>query len=177
MNMLTYAAPTDVIHEVLQKVAPPVTQGEPTKGALGGAAANNFELAVEESWVRFQALVERCVREGYEAVHTEITEFTGKVEIIAKELGRRADEFKKCVLEKVRETIVATFDALLSCLRITVLLGGRSYVLDSINLEHKLVYSGSLEVSVTTLCKFIGGGELVVKGSYKMADSAQALGA
>jgi hypothetical protein len=171
MNALTYAAPTDVIHDVLQAVAPAAASGEPSTGALGGAIRDTFESAVREAWVRFQAMVERCTRDGYEAVCAEITSFTGHIEMVAGELGARAEEFRQRVLEKIRETIIATFDALLSCMRSTVLLGGRTYLLDSIDLEHKLVYSGSLEMSLTALCKFVGGGELVVKGSYKIADA------
>ena len=170
MNALTYAAPTDVIHEVLQAVAPAAAMGAPATGALPAAIGDIFEAAVREAWVRFRSMVERCARDGYEAVRAEITSFAGHVEMVAEELGARADEFRQRVLEKIRETIIATFDALLSCMRPTVLLGGRTYVLDSINLEQKLVYSGSLEMSLTALCKFVGGGELVVKGSYKITD-------
>lgn len=171
MNALTYAAPKDVIQEVLHAVTPLSNPSEPVTGALGGAIGRAFESAVHEAWVRFRSIVERCAREGYEAVRAEITAFTSHVQMVAGELGARADEFRQRVLDKIRETIVATFDTLLSCMRSTVLLGGHTYTLESIELEHKLVYSGSLEMSLTALCKFVGGGELVVKGSYKMAEA------
>lgn len=170
MNALTYAAPTDVIQEVLQAVAPGAALGEVATDALGGAVGGGLDSAVREAWVRFRSIVERCARDGYEAVRAEITSFTDHVEMVAAELGARADVFREQIREKIRETIVATFDALLGCMRSTVLLGGRTYMLDSIDLEHKLVYSGSLEMSLTSLCKFVGGGELVVKGSYKVVE-------
>jgi hypothetical protein len=168
MNGLIYAAPSNVIDEVLDTLAPRAAAREGAKNALAGAAAGVLEAAIGEAWGKFRSVVERCVREGYEAVRAEIVAFSRYVDDAAQELGVRAEEFRQQVLAKIRETIVATFDALLRCMRSTVSLGSHRYVLDAITLEQKLVYSGSLEASLTALCKFVGGGELVVTGSYKL---------
>lgn len=177
MNALTFAAPTDVIADVLDSVAPQRASDPAVKGGLAGAHGTAYEAACKEAWVRFRVLVEQCARDGYDATRAAIADFVTRTGEVADELGAAGQAFRQHVLGKIRDTIVATFDALLGCMRSRVELGGRSYVLDSINLEHKLVYSGSLEASLTALCKFVGTGEMVVKGAYTLERGGPGSGA
>jgi len=68
----------------------------------------------------------------------------------------------------------ADFDQILSSLRIEIKIGEVPYRLKTLELQQKLVFSGSIEASVTTLCKFVSSGELSVQGSYEVVTASQA---
>ena len=46
--------------------------------------------------------------------------------------------------------------------------GDARFELSQLDLEHKLILSSSIQSNLTALCKFVGAGEMVVKGSYAL---------
>ena len=75
-------------------------------------------------------------------------------------------------MDFVRRMIGETFDVMLGALRPALAIGGVTYRMASINMEQKLIFSGSLDISVTSLCKLLGSGELVLKGTYTIDGAA-----
>ena len=73
---------------------------------------------------------------------------------------------KRRLLKQLRLVISETFDLILSSMRSEVKIRDLTYRLTSVELQQKLVFSGSIEASLTALCKFVGSGEFVVTGSY-----------
>lgn len=121
---------------------------------------------LERAWVKIEDVVGTCLLRGWEDAKELVSEVSTFVAQEAEKLGQQAVEFRQLLLERLRSVISETFDLVLASMRSEVRLGEVSYRLESIDLEHKLVFSSSVKASLTALCKFVGSGELVVKGSY-----------
>ena len=169
MARLTIAISEDVISRALDR-AEPVFRQAATEGSLHAAPLDLFEAAAADAWNRLRTLVEDSVRVGAVAVQAEVERFVAFVAETAATLGKRGEEFRRWILAKVRELIAGTFDGLLALLRTDIIVGTRSYVLETVSMEHKVVYSGSLKASLTELVQFSGGGEFVLTGSYRVSD-------
>ena len=171
MNQVLLTTETDIVTLVFERLE----RRAPAAGAAGGlrsGALDAFESAVAEKVQELRELAARSVRDGYDAVRGALQSFAADVEDAAAAMGKRAQEFRKRLLDFVRSMISETFDVMLGTLRPVLSIGGVSYRMVSIDMEQKLVFSGSLDISVTSLCKLLGSGELVLKGSYK-ADGSQ----
>jgi hypothetical protein len=170
MATLTMAIGDDVIMRALDsvEVQPTAVTGA---GHLHAASLDAFQAATVEAWGRLRSLVETCARLGTAQVSGQMDEFLQYVGATASELGVRADEFRTWVNTKIRSLITATFDFLVGALRAELIVGTRRYVLESLDLQQKVVYSNSLKASLTELCQFTGGGELVLSGAYKLQQS------
>jgi hypothetical protein len=125
--------------------------------------------AASEAWERIRDLLNQAARKGWDAVQSMVDDVNAHINELALELKGEAEEFKKYLLEKLQELMRETFDFVLRSIRSRIQVGEASYVLNSVDLESKLVYSSSIEGSVTALCKFVGKGETVVKGTYVLA--------
>ncbi len=168
MAQLTVAITENIIARALDSLEPQApAAGDGT--VLYSSALDLFEAATVDAWNRLRAVVEAAARQGATFVQDEIETFVDFVNQTGRELGARGDEFLAWVLQRVRELTTRTFDYLLGSLRSEVVIGERTYVLESIELQQKLVYSGSLKTSLVELCAFAGGGEFVLGGSYRAA--------
>ena len=168
MAQLTFAIDEDIVRRALDSSEPSVHHvGESGSGGLYAADTNLFDAATTEAWAKLRALVEKCTRQGTDFVKEEVVAFVEFVEETGQALGARAGQLREWILTKIRELITKTFDLLLAALRTEITIGSRRYVLESVELEQKLIYSGSLQASLTELCEFTGGGELTLTGSYK----------
>jgi hypothetical protein len=165
MNQILLATDIDLVTVVFRRLEQhqPAASGA---GALRSGALDAFEAAVSEKAQELRELAAQSVREGYEAVQGAVRSFTAGVEEAATRLGKRAQEFRDRLMDFVRNMIRETFDVMLGSLRPTLAIGGVTYRMESINMEQKLVFSGSLDISVTSLVKLLGSGELVLKGTY-----------
>lgn len=121
---------------------------------------------LERAWVKIEDVVGACLLRGWEDAKELVSEVATFVAQETEKLGQQAIELRRLLLERLRRVISETFDLVLASMRSEVRIGEVSYCLTSIDLEHKLVFSSSVEASLTALCKFVGSGELVVKGSY-----------
>lgn len=171
MNQVLLTTHTDIVTLVFERLERQAPAGS-AAGGLRSGALDAFESAVAEKVQELRELAARSVRDGYEAVRGALQSFAAGVEDAAAAMGKRAQEFRNRLLDIVRSTISETFDVMLGTLRPVLSIGGVSYRMVSIDMEQKLVFSGSLDISVTSLCKLLGSGELVLKGSYK-ADGSQ----
>lgn len=161
-----------LVLNMLAKLAPaPASAGTAGGGQLH-AAGSTFEAACRETWAKLSALVERSVHAGWDAVRDEVRLFSEFVEQSAAELGRQAQALRDFVLEKVRAAINRIVDALLALLRAELTIGGRRYVLNDVQMQSRLKFSGGIEASVAALCKLAGEGEITVGGQYRLEMAA-----
>jgi hypothetical protein len=170
MSTMTVAVSFDLLSQAFDQVD--VTKRAAT-AAAGHAAkaysrAPEVEAAVSDAWIRIKSMVERCVTQGRAIIQNEVSAFMEYVDSTSKELGARAKEFRDRLLESIREMITQTFDLMLKALRSDIIVGERKFALKSLNLEQKLLFSGSLQISLTSLCELAGSGELSVTGSYEV---------
>lgn len=173
MNQVLLATSQDVVTVVFDRLE---RRQQVTAGGAGGGlksgALDAFEAAVAEKVQELKELAARSVREGWEAVQGAVRSFTGGVEEAATQLGKRAQEFRDRLMDVIRSVIAETFDFMLSAMRAELKVGGQTYRMASIDMEQKLVFTGSIDISVTSLCKLLGSGELVVKGKYTINGAA-----
>jgi hypothetical protein len=170
MSTMTVAVTFDLLSEAFDKVD--VTK-RAAPAAPGGAAkaysrAPEVEAAVNDAWIRIKSMVERCVNQGKAIIQSEVSAFMQYVDSTSKELGARAKEFRDRLLDGIREMITKTFDLMLKALRSDIVVGQRTFALKTLDLEQKLLFSGSLQISLTSLCELAGSGELTVTGSYEV---------
>ena len=173
MAQLTVAITENIVRKALDSLEPQVPDAG--RGAeLHSSALDIFEAATVEAWHRLRGLVENAARQGAAVVQGEIVNFLEFVNETGRALGVRAEEFSAWVLHKVRELTTRTFDYLFGSLRAEVVIGERTFVLDSVELQQKVVFSGSLKTSLVELCSFAGGGEFVLVGSYRSITAGSA---
>lgn len=172
MSIMTVAVTYDLIQQAFDNVdaAHVRTPGDATAGAAKAYSfAPEVKAAVAEAWLKVQALVDRCANRGREIIQSEVAAFMEYVDSTSVELETSAREFREGLLAKIREMISETFDLMLKALRSDLVVGGRRMTLKTINLEQKLLFSASLQISLTSLCELAGSGELTVTGSYEVA--------
>lgn len=171
MSTMTVVVTFDLLERAfgLVDVSVPPPQFEQGGAAKAYSRAPEVEAALGDAWLKLKALVERCVTKGREIIQTEIDLFLEYVEQTCDELGSDAKELRDRLLQKVHEMITTTFELMLKSLRSEIFVGERRLSLKKIDLAQKLLFSGSLAVSLTSLCNLAGGGELTVTGSYEFA--------
>lgn len=144
--------------------------------ALQAGALDAFEAALAEKMQELREISNSAVRSGWDAVQVAVQSFSASVESTAANFGKRAQEFRRRVMDIIRDIIGETFDFMLSAMRSELVVGGRTYTMASLDFEQKLVFTGSIDISLTSLFKLLGSGELVVKGKYALPGAASAAG-
>jgi hypothetical protein len=173
MMQLVSSVQSDIIDSVFDKVHLITTDAAAPGIALYKDTPSIVTVAATETWEKIRNLVSFAARKGWEAAHEMLDVLSLHIEQVSAELVELADTFRAFILKKLHELIRETFDFVLRSIRSKLEIGESTYVLNTIELETKLVYSNSIEASLTTLCKFIGQGEAVVTGRYTLLGSAQ----
>ena len=174
MNQVLLTTQVDLVSAVFARVEQRRAVGAHSGSALQAGALDAFEAAVAEKAQELKEIAEDAVRSGWEAVQGAVQSFSAGVERAATNFGKRAKEFRDRVMDVIRNIIAETFDFMLSAMRSELVVGGRTYTMASLDFEQKLVFTGSIDISVTSLFKLLGSGELVVKGKYSLPDAAPA---
>lgn len=169
MTALIIPATRNVVFDALNLVDfAPETNATVGGGLLYAPSGSPLQAALIEAWSKIRAIVETSARRGWAAVEEEVRLFGAYVKQTVVELGGQAKEFVDFVLDKIRETVVKIFDTLLRFLRTDFLVDGSVYKLESVELEHKILFSVEVETNLLALCKLAGEGELTVKGAYRL---------
>jgi hypothetical protein len=166
MNELILTLDEDLVQAAFRRVDSIWTVSKLSDSSLY-SASSAVDAAVTEAWQKMEDVLGECLRAGWASVENHVSEVVTYVKDAASKLGNKANQFREILLAKLRAVISATFDLVLSTMRSEVKVGDSTYRLKSVNLQQKLVFSGSLESSLTALCKFVSSGELVVQGAYE----------
>jgi hypothetical protein len=124
--------------------------------------------AAAEAWAKIKDLLKDAARAGWDAVKSKADGVLQFIEDQAQRLGEWAEDFRQLILTKIHELMQETYDLILGSFRPQIGIGGSTYVLNSFELNCKLVFSGSIEGSLTTLCKFVASGETAITGTYTL---------
>lgn len=173
MSELVIPAGSNIVDAAFAKV----TLTSETAGAIGGnlqkLSTKDFVAAASEVWERVRTVLNQAARDGWVSVQKAVVDLGQFVEERAAELYDDAAQFRQLLLDKLHELMRETVDIVLRSVRSRITVGEDIFVLRSIDLETKIVYSGSIEASITAICKFLGSGETVVKGKYSILGSTQ----
>jgi hypothetical protein len=156
----------DVVREAFKRAETvEIAQDRPDAKLYSMSSA--VKAAVGDTWLKIKRVVEECLRTRWELVQASVQEVLDYITATANGLGNDAIFYREILIVKMREIISSTFDLILSSLRTEIKVGEHSYRLKTVELQQKLVFTGSIELSLTTLCKFVSSGELSVQGSYE----------
>lgn len=174
MNQVLLATTGDLVDTVFARieVRSISTDAAGAGGGLKSGALDAFEAAISEKLQELRDLAGRAVRNGWDAVQGAARDFSASVDEVAAGFGKRAQEFRDRLMALIRQIISDTFDFMLSAMRSELKIGNRTYTMASVDIEQRLVFTSSIDISVTSLCKLLGTGELVVKGKYAIPDAA-----
>jgi hypothetical protein len=170
MTTLVIPIRREPILKIMEHLAPKAPDG-PESNSFNAAPLTGIDGALAEAWDQITDLVTRTLRDGWVNARAEIARVTRYIKDRAEELGQGAKELLDRVLDKIREAITGTIDFMLQSLRTELTIGAQGYVLESIDIENKFTMSGELSVSLESLCKLVGEGELAVKGKYRVRGS------
>jgi hypothetical protein len=159
----------DVVKTAFSRAEQPQLTTSPQDSALY-SVTGVFDAAFAEAWLMIEELVGDSLRLGWEQTKGRVASVADYVKNASVQLGNKSAEFQERLLKRLRLVVSETFDLILSSMRNEIKIGDRSYRLTSVELQQKLVFSGSLEASLTALCKFVGSGEFTVTGSYAIPD-------
>ena len=171
MTQVLLSTSGDLVETVFATVMARDSAGEDTGSGLKSGALDAFESAIAEKLQDLKEMAAQAAREGWDAVKEKVKSYAEGVADAAKNFGKRAQEFRDKLMEKIREIISETFDFMLGAMRSELKIGRQTYTMVSVDIEQKLVFTGSIDISVTSLCKLLGSGELVVKGKYAIPES------
>lgn len=129
---------------------------------------DQLQSALKESWFKIEKIVNDSIEYGWDFVKSTLSDLQIHINRVAESLGDMGREFKQKLSEHVRLLINNIFQTLLLSLQNDVTIGNTKYKLSSIELEHKLIISTSVQVSIQSLCQFLAAGELLVRGSYSV---------
>jgi hypothetical protein len=130
--------------------------------SMGMCVRDVVNAAFTEAWLKIEELVGDSLKLGWEHTKERVGSVAGYVTDASVRLGNKAVEFQERLLKQPRLLISETFDLIFSSMRSEIKIGDLSYRLVLVELQQKLVFSGSIEASLTALCKFVGSGEFVV---------------
>lgn len=134
---------------------------------IGGASALNESLV--ETWDKIKEAVRTAAHDGWEAAKTLVEKINEHVRNTAKILGTQAQLYRDRLVEKIQESLTANYDMMIGSLKQQISVGTTSLPLKSIEVEFKTVFTGSVELSLTSLCKMVASGEMTIKGSYGLS--------
>lgn len=165
-----------VTDNALEAVLARITFDVPPSGRVTGhyqkLTAPAAIAAAKEVWVEIEKVLRKAAIDGWDAVREEVRLVGDFFDARAAELLNEAGQLRDALIQKLREAMQGIHDFVLGSIRTRIKIGEDEYVLGSIDLESKLVYSGSIEASITALCKFVASGETVVTGKYTLRDPA-----
>lgn len=168
MTQLIMPVQGDVVEIVFSKVH--FTSGGPGVGDnFGKVASDSVVTAATEVWEKIKTLLLEASKRGWDAVQPLVTELNAIVEDRANELMHEAARFRNLLLDKLNEAMQEVLELVLRSIKSRVRIGEDNFTLASIDLQTKLVYSGSIEASITALCKFVASGETTITGKYSIA--------
>ncbi len=172
MNQVLLATTGDLVETVFARFEAQKSPAENIGSGLKSGALDAFEAAISEKVQELKDLAAQAVRDGWDAIQGAARDFSARVDEVAKAFGKRAQEFRDRLMNLIRQIISDTFDFMLSAMRSELKIGSHTYTMASVDIEQKLVFTGSIDISVTSLCKLLGTGELVVKGRYALPESS-----
>lgn len=171
MTELIVSTCGNVVDTAFARVTLITTGPEGIGDALHKLSAGAVAAAAGEVWERVRVVLNQAARDGWTGVQVAVDDMNRFIEERAAELYDDAVAFRRLLHDKLQELMRETVDIVLRSVRSRITVGEGVFVLKSIELETKVVYSASLEASITALCKFLGSGETVVTGTYALADA------
>lgn len=169
MTALVIAVSLNLIDEAMDSVNISEPGGQLSQTSLQKLGSGRVAAAVSETWEKLRELLHDATRRGWEAVQSEAENFSAYIKDLAEELEDEAEAFREMLASKLHTLMQEMTDKLLRSVRNRLLVGGDVYLLNAVTVQSKLVYSGSIDISLTALCKFVATGEMVVTGTYGLA--------
>ena len=125
-----------------------------------------MNVALEETWDEIKVALNTAFYEGWEAAKELVRKVKDLVKDTAERLGQEAALYRARLIEKLQGALQETYNLMIGSLQSQVIVGEVGLPLKGVEIEFKLVLTGSVEVSLTSLCKAAASGEMTVKGSY-----------
>jgi hypothetical protein len=172
MIALVIAVSLNLIDEAMDSVDITEPAGQLSQTALQQLGSGRVAAAVSEAWEKIRVLLHDVARRGWEAAQSEAELIGNYIGSVVEELEEEAEAFREMLASKLHTLMQEMTDKLLRSVRNRLLVGGDVYLLNAVTVQSKLVYSGSIDISLTALCKFVGTGEMVVTGTYGLAPPA-----
>ncbi|MCB7137658.1 hypothetical protein [Cellulosimicrobium marinum] len=133
---------------------------------LAAPADGGFLGRVADAW----EAVERALRTAFVHGLERAQELRDTAVRTAQECmdgaGKRARDVHQALLGKIQDYLTTLVDTVLARLRPTVVVGGVTLSLRSVDLSQRLSLSGSLKAAITEVVALTSSGELGVGASY-----------
>jgi len=140
-------------------------------GAIFRGGADETDTAVETAITKIRELMKDTAHKGWAFVRERFDNVMQFIKEKAEDLGENAKAFRDRLMDRIKTIFGEMYDMLLSTLKNTIMIGGQSYQMESVEIEHSLKLTGELELSIETLCKFAAEGEISIMGSYTLVKS------
>lgn len=141
----------------------------PGKTLKGLAAPPSAALAgmVSEAWDAIEGALRKAFTWGTERAREAMDSAVALTESLAERAGNQLHEFQDAILHRLRTFQGAFVDDTLARIRSTVVLGQRTLSLESIELTHKVMLTGSLKAAISEVCSLATSAETTIIARYK----------
>lgn len=132
----------------------------PLQGALVGW--------VEEAWDAIATALQQAFEFGAERARPLLDQAQQTMEDVLNKAGPQAQEVKTLLLARLREYLHTFIDGMLQHVRAEIQIGNMTLRLHQVQLSQKLIFGGSLKLSLTEAFGLTSEGELQIDASYAL---------
>jgi hypothetical protein len=110
-------------------------------------------------------------RQSRGAAEKSMSDALSYMESVCGELGRRAQDLKEVIRQRLQQFLVSIVDGALALVRPQLDIGGNLFALSSVSISHTLKMTGSIKASLEEVCELVSEGQIEVGAEYEKADA------
>lgn len=141
---------------------------------LASIIGANLIGRVEEVWDSIEAALRHAFQFGREEAVQLMNAAVQKTETLLIEAGQKAREVQEAILQRLHTFTQALFEGMLSRVPTSIRIGKAEYGLRTLNLNQKLVSTGSLKTNLTEVLNLAASGEIEVAAEYLLVGAQAA---
>ncbi|QJW37139.1 hypothetical protein [Cellulosimicrobium protaetiae] len=138
---------------------------------LSAPADGGFLGKLSEVWESIERALREAFVHGAERATAARDAAVALAERCMEEAGRRARDVHQALLSRLQDYVGTLVDTMLARLRPAFAVGGSDLTLDSVDVNQRISFTGSLKAAITEVVALTSSGELTVSAGYRVSRS------
>ena len=168
--MVLISKPEDMLEQIFRPLA--IDEHEPENSQKLGAISS----AARGCWLacstKIRAFALDCARKGWDACHEKFDPFLESIQSEIDLLGEEAHEVTESLQVKLHAVLDNYVQYASNMIPLETSVHGTTLRLSNLEVSYKVMASGSIGISLESLFKVIGQGEVGIVGTYTRSTEA-----